>query len=450
MSSSDGFENSSTSEDLAKKNPKKKTVEDFSIGDEIGQGSYSTVYLANEKSNGKVYAIKVLDKKHIIKEKKVKYVNIEKNVLNKVNHPLIIKLYYTFQDSSSLYFVLDFAKNGELLDFIKKNSSFDEASTKFYAAEILLAIEYLHNLNIIHRDIKPENILMDENMHIKLTDFGTAKMLDEEKSEDGQPAERANSFVGTAEYVSPELLKEKSACKASDLWALGCIIYQLLAGRPPFKGGNEYQTFQKITKLEYSFPDGFPALAKDLVSKLLVLNPTERLGSGEKGIDEIKKHPFFDGIDWSSLTSQTPPKIQPNLSPNLQVPVQKSSLQVSSPTSETKDRRSQDYSKWSNFLLPNEVIVKMGLVHKYKGLFYRKRQLILTDLPRLIYIDEEKMVQKGEIPWNNIRPEVKNSSAFFVHTPNRTYYLHDPNGDPDGWVQSILKVLNNPTRKRPL
>ncbi len=93
------------------------------------------------------------------------------------------------------------------------------------------------------------------------------------------------------------------------MWALGCIIYQLLAGRPPFKGGNEYQTFQKITKLEYSFPDGFPALAKDLVSKLLVLNPTERLGSGEKGIDEIKKHPFFDGIDWSSLTSQTPPKV---------------------------------------------------------------------------------------------------------------------------------------------
>ncbi|EXX77803.1 Pkh1p [Rhizophagus irregularis DAOM 197198w] len=118
----------------------------------------------------------------------------------------------------------------------------------------------MHSQGVIHRDLKPENILLDEKMHVKVTDFGTAKIL--EQNAEGEEDDRANSFVGTAEYVSPELLKEKAACKSSDFWALGCIIYQLIAGRPPFKGANEYRTFQKIVNLEYSFPDGFSTLLK--------------------------------------------------------------------------------------------------------------------------------------------------------------------------------------------
>src|SRR5271155_2651828 len=156
-------------------------------------------------------------------------------------------------------------------------------------------------------------------MRIKITDFGTAKLLDlPDRSQTETPistpqdsgddiSSRANSFVGTAEYVSPELLTDKSACKSSDLWAFGCIVYQLLAGRPPFKAGNEYQTFQKIVNLEYDFPHAFPEQARDLVTKLLVLDPEQRLS-----IRQIKKHPFFEGQEWGrGLWKQKPPRLRP-------------------------------------------------------------------------------------------------------------------------------------------
>lgn len=301
----------------------KKGVKDFHFGRTLGEGSYSTVMAATDRQNLHEYAIKVLDKKHIIKEKKVKYVNIEKDTLNKLTeHPGIVRLYYTFQDMQSLYFVLDLCSGGELLGVLKRMTTFDEECTRFYSAEILDTVDYMHGRGIIHRDLKPENVLLDDKMHVKITDFGTAKILDtpnESQNEsngaripgsggplDGSDSDRANSFVGTAEYVSPELLNHKGACKASDLWALGCIIYQLLAGRPPFKASNEYLTFQKIINLEYSFPSGFPEIAMDLVERLLVSDPSRRLS-----IDHVKNHQFFDGITWGpGLWNQKAPRLR--------------------------------------------------------------------------------------------------------------------------------------------
>lgn len=310
----------------------KKGVKDFHFGRTLGEGSYSTVLAATDRVTLKEYAIKVLDKRHIIKEKKVKYVNIEKDTLNRLTeHPGVVRLYYTFQDERSLYFVLDLASGGELLGVLKRLGTFDEECTRFYGAQILDTIDYMHAKGVIHRDIKPENILLDSQMHVKITDFGTAKILDLPRRQqegadgansygnghplDGPQDPRANSFVGTAEYVSPELLTDKHAGKASDLWAFGCIIYQLLAGRPPFKAANEYQTFQKIVQLEYDFPIGFPAVARDLVERLLVLDPSRRLT-----IEHAKRHEFFSGIVWGKglwkqkaprLKSYTPPPADP-------------------------------------------------------------------------------------------------------------------------------------------
>lgn len=310
----------------------KKGVKDFNFGRTLGEGSYSTVLAATDRQTLKEYAIKVLDKRHIIKEKKVKYVNIERDTLNRLTeHPGVVRLYYTFQDERSLYFVIDLASGGELLGVLKRLGTFDEECTRFYGAQILDTISYMHAKGVIHRDLKPENVLLDDQLHVKITDFGTAKILDLPRRQqegtngangssggnpmDGSKDTRANSFVGTAEYVSPELLMNKHACKASDMWAFGCIIYQLLAGRPPFKAANEYQTFQKIVGLEYDFPTGFPEVAKDLIERLLVLDPATRLT-----IEHAKRHEFFNGITWGRglwkqkaprLKSYTPPPAEP-------------------------------------------------------------------------------------------------------------------------------------------
>ncbi|KAL8825395.1 MAG: hypothetical protein Q9191_004442 [Dirinaria sp. TL-2023a] len=295
-----------------------KGVKDFHFGRTLGEGSYSTVLAATDRNTGREYAMKILSKHHIIKEKKVKYVTIEKDALNRLtDHPGVVRLFYTFQDQRSLYYVLDLCTGGELLGVLKRMRTFDEDCTRFYGAQILDTIDFMHARGVIHRDLKPENVLLDDQMHVKITDFGTAKILDIRPTAqngitaagellDGSEDNRANSFVGTAEYVSPELLTDKNACKASDLWAFGCIIYQLLAGRPPFKAGNEYLTFQKIIALNYEFPRGFPEVAKDLVERLLVLDPSRRLT-----VEHVKNHEFFTSAKWGrGLWKQKAPKLR--------------------------------------------------------------------------------------------------------------------------------------------
>lgn len=448
--------------------PRKKR-EDFSFDKIIGEGSYSTVVLATEKTSKKQYAIKILDKRHIIREKKVQYVSREKEVLTRLDHPFFVKLYFTFQDKDNLYFGLSLAKRGELLDYLRKVGSFDENATQFYTAEIVLAMEYLHSKGIIHRDLKPENILLGEDMHIQITDFGTAKII-------ANGEDRANSFVGTAEYVSPELLQNKVAYKSSDLWALGCIVYQFLAGRSPFRAMNEYLCFQKITKLEYEIPEGFPDNATDLVTKLLVLDATKRLGCDQMGgFGPLKAHIFFADTDWDKIPEQTPPKLMPYLPSKakgeqglhsdysvgdtgsepdfedrflqcfgLGDPDAKSIPRAASVDERSEEEKLQKQIKespWHQFV-NNELIVKCGLVDKRKGLFSKRRQLILTDAPRLYYIDPVAMMLKGEIPWSSkMRVEVKNFKIFFVHTPNRTYYLEDPTGQAQEWVDTINKWI---------
>lgn len=331
--------------------PVKKGVRDFSFGRVLGEGSYSTVYLATDRQTLKEYAIKVLEKKHIIKERKIKYVNIEKDTLNRLTeHPGIVRLYYTFQDENSLYYVLDLCNGGELLGVLKKTGTFDEECTRFFGAQILDSIEYMHSRGVIHRDLKPENVLLDDQLHVKITDFGTARLLSDprapqappriedtgtsSRSKDQDDDSRAASFVGTAEYVSPELLTNKNACKASDLWAFGCIIYQLLAGRPPFKAGSEYLTFQKIVNLDYEFPTGFPPAARDLVERCLVLDPARRLT-----IEHIKNHEFFDGQQfgkglWRSKAPRLRPYIPPTQEPKIiQLNGAPSSQQITSSSS---------------------------------------------------------------------------------------------------------------------
>ncbi|XP_063975677.1 3-phosphoinositide-dependent protein kinase 1 isoform X2 [Diachasmimorpha longicaudata] len=477
----------------------KRSPKDFIFGKVIGEGSFSTVYIAKDIHTSREYAIKVCDKRHIIKEKKTEYVKREKEVLNMLagaKHSFV-RLFCTFQDVDRLYFVLSYAKNGELLPYINKVGSFDIECTKFYSAEILRGLEYLHGLGIIHRDLKPENILLDEKMHVLITDFGSAKILKEdpdlERRSDTYDSrlasakrERSNSFVGTAHYVSPELLTDKTASRASDLWALGCIIYQMVAGLPPFRSRSEYLIFQKILKLEYEIPDGFCDLAKSLVSQLLVVKPSERLGAADEhgnGYPSIRAHEFFKGIDFETLHEQTPPPIYPYLPgtseheemrshyrvpdhlepglddkqltrllglgigedvtdkpiPAVDKPRRKSGCISDLSPEEIREQLEKQRSScpWHPFVDDN-LILKQGFVSKRKGLFARRRMLLLTTGPHLYYVDPVNMVLKGEIPWSpELRVEPKNFKIFFVHTPNRTYYLEDPEGFALEWCRAI-------------
>ncbi|KAI4496271.1 hypothetical protein M0804_000081 [Polistes exclamans] len=484
-----------TNPSLATVNPltHKRTPKDFIFGKVIGEGSFSTVYLAKDIHTSKEYAIKVCDKRHVIKEKKTEYVKREKEVLNMLataKHSFV-RLFCTFQDMDRLYFVLSYAKNGELLPYINKVGSFDIECTKFYSAEILRGLEYLHGLGIIHRDLKPENILLDDKMHLLITDFGSAKILKDPETPQvvGPPAddaqqpqqqqqcrkERRGSFVGTAQYVSPELLTDKTASRASDLWALGCIVYQMVAGLPPFRSRSEYLIFQKILKIEYEIPDGFCELAKSLVSQLLVLEPNDRLGAQDEhgaGYPSIRAHPFFKGVDFETLHEQTPPPIYPYLpgtseheelrSQVIDKPARRAAiLAAAAAVAERQPRKTRTSGTESNIadLTPEEIrnrlekqrtscqwdvfvkgnlILKQGFVNKRKGLFARRRMLLLTTGPHLYYVDPVNMVLKGEIPWSpELRVEPKNFKIFFVHTPNRTYYLEDPEGFALEWCKAI-------------
>lgn len=493
----------------------KRSPKDFIFGKVIGEGSFSTVYIAKDIHTTKEYAIKVCDKSHIIKQKKSEYVKREKEVLNMLadaKHSFV-RLFCTFQDAERLYFVMSYAKNGELLPHINKVGSFDIDCTKFYSAEILRGLEYLHGLGIIHRDLKPENILLDDKMHVLITDFGCAKILkddpetpaDVDAQQQPRFRQRSGSFVGTAQYVSPELLTNSSVSRASDLWALGCLVYQMVAGLPPFRSRSEYVMFQKILKLEYDIPDGFCELARSFVNQLLVLEPTQRLGALDEhgaGYPSIRAHPFFEGVDFETLHEQTPPPIYPylpgtseheelrsqyrvpdNLEPGLgqkqlsrllwlgpeitttnndnttaaeqlavneffsDMPLRKCTNNrpdnVSNIANLTPEQirmrleKQRTTNQWHAFVDDN-LILKQGFVNKRKGLFSRRRMLLLTTGPHLYYVDSYNNVLKGEIPWSpELRVEPKNFKIFFVHTPNRTYYLEDPEGFALEWCRAI-------------
>ncbi len=219
---------------------------------------------------------------------------VERQVLVEARHPFIVQLHWTFQTRSHLYFVLEFCSGGELYYHLSRLGRFDENSARFFLSEILLGLEYLHSRNIIHRDLKVENILLDADGHVRLTDFGVAKVA---RGDD----DKFTSIVGTSEYFSPEMIKREGYGKPFDFYCLGCCLYFMLTGRlPHYNGDLRKMARMRVNGAAIPFPEDLTVSAQDLVKRLLDPDPTSRLGSSG-GTVEVRQHPWLMGIDWSRV-----------------------------------------------------------------------------------------------------------------------------------------------------
>lgn len=262
----------------------------------LGQGSYGKVFLVRKVTGsdaGQLYAMKVLKKATLKVRDRVRS-KMERDILAEVNHPFIVKLHYAFQTEGKLYLILDFLRGGDLFTRLSKEVMFTEEDVKFYLAELALALDHLHGLGIIYRDLKPENILLDEEGHIKITDFGLSKeAIDHDK--------RAYSFCGTIEYMAPEVVNRRGHTQSADWWSFGVLMFEMLTGSLPFQGKDRKETMALILKAKLGMPQFLSAEAQSLLRALFKRNPCNRLGAGVDGVEEIKRHPFFVTIDWNKL-----------------------------------------------------------------------------------------------------------------------------------------------------
>ncbi|XP_048029981.1 ribosomal protein S6 kinase alpha-3 isoform X1 [Megalobrama amblycephala] len=279
-----------------KEGSEKADPQQFELRKVLGQGSFGKVFLVKKTTGpdaGQLYAMKVL-KKATLKVRDRVRTKMERDILVEVNHPFIVKLHYAFQTEGKLYLILDFLRGGDLFTRLSKEVMFTEEDVKFYLAELALALDHLHGLGIIYRDLKPENILLDEDGHIKLTDFGLSKeSIDHEN--------KAYSFCGTVEYMAPEVVNRRGHTYSADWWSYGVLMFEMLTGTLPFQGKDRKETMTMILKAKLGMPQFLSSEAQSLLRSLFKRNPSNRLGAGADGVEEIKRHPFYATIDWNKL-----------------------------------------------------------------------------------------------------------------------------------------------------
>ncbi|KAL7753400.1 cytochrome c oxidase subunit 1 [Sorochytrium milnesiophthora] len=278
------------------------TLADFQLLDTLGTqtldawtGTFGRVHLSRTADKPQVYyAMKVLKKSEVVRLRQVEHMNSEKAILAQINHPFIVNLQCTYQDAKCLYMLLDYVPGGELFSHLRRAGRFNRETTRFYASEIVTAIEHLHDRNIIYRDLKPENLLLDAEGHIKIADFGFAKKVED----------RTYTLCGTPEYLAPEIIQGRGHGKPVDWWALGILIFEMLAGYPPFYDDNAYGVYEKILGGRIHFPSHFDVASRDLVKRLLTADRTMRLGNLRGGAEDVKSHPWFMGVDWAALVNR--------------------------------------------------------------------------------------------------------------------------------------------------
>ena len=286
-------------------------VTDFELKAVVGKGAFGKVFLVEKREGGLAglpLAMKVLDKQVIADKGQVAHTMSERDILREVQHPFLVRMHFAFQTERKLYMVTDYYPGGNLFAHVqrsKRSGGFEEARARFYAAELCLALDFLHQNHVVYRDLKLENILMDMEGHVVLTDFGLSK-----DKVDDVTAPVLTTFCGTVEYMAPELVRGKKYSVAVDWWAFGVLVFEMMCTRTPFfhdKGRKAI--FNGIIKEEVSFPPHFSPASQDCISKLLAKDELNRLGMGPGRAGDIKAHPWFAGLDWGLLYERqlTPP-----------------------------------------------------------------------------------------------------------------------------------------------
>ena len=457
--------------------------EDFDVISLSGKGAYGTVLKVKLKEDptNKLYAIKTMDIKALSSIKKLYQAYLECDILSQIDNPYIVNIFGAFSENGKIYIVMDYLSKGDFSDFIRLNFPLKLDTIQFYAAEIINFLEYIQSKKIVHRDLKPENIMMNDKWHLEVIDFGTARILgkyfdkenmefkdddttydisetddlkgnkiaiNEEEDDDffedskSRPERRGMTFVGTAEYVSPEVLGDKPAEFGADAWALGIMIYQMFFGKTPFKEKNNYLTFRKIEQLKIDFEGGekitIPDDAKDLISKILVKEPNKRLGGGEPGteydIAHLKSHPFFKGIDWKNLHNMTPPN-----SENFDFLLNKKNKEKKVEENKKTEKNKEPEIKSEN----KEIILKSGeLEKKSPWLHYNTRKIILYSTPKIAYIDPSNNKVKGEIYLDkSVKVNHVSSNVFDIISSKRNFRFKASDGEALVWEKSINEAI---------
>ncbi|KAI9320112.1 camp-dependent protein kinase catalytic subunit beta [Dichotomocladium elegans] len=278
-------------------------LDTYTILQTLGTGCIGRVHLAQSRINNQYYAIKALSKYDVVRLRQTEHVNNERSILSNVSHPFTVNLIDTFQNDTHLFLVMDYAQGGEMFRLLRQQKRFSESAARFYAMEMILALEYLHERNIAYRDIKPENILLDHEGHVKLVDFGFAKKIDT----------TTYTVCGTPQYFAPEIIKSNGYSMAVDWWGMGVLIYEMIVGRPPFMEQDPVALYEKILNCHVTWPEDISSDARDLIEGLLNPEPTMRYGH----TGDIKTHSFFGNCDFNDILER---KIEPPFKPSLNGP----------------------------------------------------------------------------------------------------------------------------------
>jgi serine/threonine protein kinase len=285
------------------------TFKDFDLRATVGTGTFGRVRVVKIKgsTDRTPMALKIMKKSEVIRLKQVEHIKAETAILKEVEHPFIVNLLAHFQDEKRLFLLLEFINGGELFSHLRMEGRLPDPEAQFYSSEIVLAFAYLHSKSIIYRDLKPENLLIDCDGHMKVTDFGFAKIVED----------RTWTLCGTPEYLAPEIIQSKGHGKAVDWWALGILIFEMLAGYPPFYDENPFGIYQKVLAGKVDFPKHFDIKAKDLIKRLLTADKAKRFGCLRGGAEDIQKHKWYKAINWDDVLNR---RTAPNYIPKVKAP----------------------------------------------------------------------------------------------------------------------------------